>query len=159
MFGPNGEVVGVKRELFLKSFHDFRIFEIEHRTVARCKTAVDFFLRGSERLFRDDGLQRSLHQLPECLVVFVQQQHEACRLRVECRGNVFHGKTHDFFDLCVVDRGSGCQFVIAAAVAQGLFQISFHSRRCIWCRILSYKNSTTSGKTCGIRSEIVSLCS
>ena len=70
---------------------------------------------------------------------FVRQQHEACRLRVECRGTCFTAKRTISSIQCVVDRGSGCQFVITAAVAQGLFQISFHSRRCIWCRMLFYK--------------------
>ena len=48
-----------------------------------CETAVDLLLRGDERLCGNDGLQGPFHDLPERFVLFVQQEHQPRRLRVE----------------------------------------------------------------------------
>ncbi len=45
---------------------------------------------------------RNSEDLPHNTVVLVEQQHGTCRLRIEGRRDVFYGKTHDFFDPCVV---------------------------------------------------------
>ena len=125
---PDREIVRIGRELFLQFPHDGRILVVEHRAVSRCETAVDLLLRGDERLCGNDGLQGPFHDLPERFVLFVQQEHQPRRLRVEGRRDVSYRKMNDFLDLCVVDRGFGGQFIITAPVLQRVFQISLHSR-------------------------------
>ena len=73
-------------------------------------------------------MQGPFHDLPERFVLFVQQEHQPRRLRVEGRRDVSYRKMNDFLDLCVVDRGFGGQFIITAPVLQRVFQISLHSR-------------------------------
>ena len=125
---PDREIVRIGWELFLQFPHDGRILVVEHRAVSRCETAVDLLLRGDERLCGNDGLQGPFHDLPERVVLFVLQEHQPRRLRVEGRRDVSYRKMNDFLDLCVVDRGFGGQFIITAPVLQRVFQISLHSR-------------------------------
>ena len=92
---PDREIVRIGRELFLQFPHDGRILVVEHRAVSRCETAVDLLLRGDERLCGNDGLQGPFHDLPERFVLFVQQEHQPRRLRVEGRRDVSYRKIGD----------------------------------------------------------------
>ena len=58
----------------------------------------------------------------------MQQQHGARGLRIEGRRYVLDREAYDFLYLCVFDGRFGGQRVITAAVAERLFECSFHSR-------------------------------
>jgi hypothetical protein len=67
-----------------------------------------------------NGLQHLGHKVPEGLVLLVQEDHEARRLRVEARGDVEDGLLGDFGDLLVGNGSVFVELVDGAAVLDGV---------------------------------------
>ena len=90
VLGPDGEVLGVRRELVLQAFHHGLILEEQHRAGAGGKGS-QLVLGGLELVGRHDGSQCLLGQLPEFFMLGAQQDHQTGGLRVERRRRVLDG--------------------------------------------------------------------
>lgn len=75
----------------------------------------------------DDGLEDVAHDVPELVVLVLEQEHEAGGLRVEGGGDVLDKLADDLFDAVVGDGGGLVEGVDAAAVGNGLEEVGVGS--------------------------------
>lgn len=75
----------------------------------------------------DDGLKDVAHDVPELVVLVLEQEHEAGRLRVERRRDVLDELGDDLLDAVVGDGGGLVEGVDAAAVGNGLEEVGVGS--------------------------------
>src|SRR5690606_164445 len=90
LFGPDREVVGGEREVFLKALNDILVFVEQNRTGTGSET-VDLGFRLRESVGWHDLAQRFLDNVPELVALGAKQDYGSRTLRVE-RGR------------CVLDR-------------------------------------------------------
>ena len=82
--------------------------------------AVDLLLGAVERALGSERLEDLDNVVPELLVVLVEQDNDASRLRVEGRGDVEEGLLGELLDLRVRDGRLLVELVVCAALLDGL---------------------------------------
>lgn len=81
---------------------------------------VELALGGGVGVLGHDGLQDVLCDLPDLLVLLLEQQDDARRLRVEGAGHVLDGLGDELLDARIADGALGLERVVRAAVLDRL---------------------------------------
>jgi hypothetical protein len=110
---------------------------------------VELLLSLGELVLGDLRLQDVLDVLPELLVLFIEENHETGRLRVEGRGNVLDGLGDNLLDTVVGDGEFIGEGVDGAAVARGVEEA--HAGGHFGCRVWTRRRDGKSSGCCMCR--------
>lgn len=129
---PVREAVCVERNVLLVLANNLGVLVEENGAVSRLE-AVDALFRGGE-VVTGDGLQDLLGELPELVVLILEQDDNASGLRVEGGGNVQDGGLDDLLNLRVRDRRGLGELVDGAAGREGGENVGRHDVRIKWMK-------------------------
>ena len=116
---PDGEVVLVEREVLLELADRGLVLEEEDGAVAGLE-ARELLVGGGPLLLGDDRLEDLAGNVPELLVLSLEEHDDAGALRVERGRDVEHNLLHDLLNACIGHGALVREGVVRAALLDRL---------------------------------------